>query len=69
MADTTRASAGDFLVEVRDQVRKVTWPDWPQLKDSTLVIVAFGIAVAALIFVIDLSVRGALDVIASVFGG
>lgn len=69
MADTTRTSASDFLVEVREQVRKVTWPDWPQLKNSTAVIVVFGIAVAALIFVIDLVVRGVLDVVATVGGG
>lgn len=69
MAETTRTNVVDFLGEVRDQLRKVTWPDWPQLKNSTAVIVAFGLAVAFLIFLIDLVVRGALDLVGSLFGG
>jgi preprotein translocase SecE subunit len=68
MAETTRTRAVDFLGEVREQIGKVTWPDWPQLKNSTFVIGVFGIAVAALIFVIDLGVRGMLGVVSSLFG-
>lgn len=69
MAETTRASAAEFLEDVREQVRKVTWPDWPQLKSSTGVIIAFVAVVAVVIFLIDLVVRGGLSFIASVFGG
>lgn len=69
MAETTRSSAVAYVGEVREEVRKVTWPDWPQLKNSTGVIMVFSGAVAAIIFVIDLGVRGALNLIASVFGG
>lgn len=69
MAETTRTSPATFLAEVREQIGKVTWPDWPQLKNSTFIIGVFGIAVAALIFVIDMGVRGMLGVINSLFGG
>ena len=40
MAETIR-STRDFLGDVRTELEKVTWPDWPQLKNSTGVIIAF----------------------------
>ena len=66
---TTRTSATDFLAQVREQIGKVTWPDWPQLKNSTFIIGVFGIAVALLIFVIDMGVRGVLGLVTSLFAG
>ena len=69
MAENTRTSAVDFVREVRDQVQKVTWPDVPQLRSSTGVIVAFMLAVAAVIFVMDFGVRTALDLVSSIFVG
>ncbi len=35
------ARLADFLREVRGEVRKVTWPTWPELKKATMVIVIF----------------------------
>ncbi|HEX2093952.1 MAG TPA: preprotein translocase subunit SecE [Longimicrobiaceae bacterium] len=69
MAETTRNTAFDFAREVRDEVKKVSWPDRAQLKESTVVIVAFVAIVAFLIFLIDLGVRGALSLVQSLFGG
>ncbi len=69
MADTTRTTAGDFALEVRDEIRKVTWPDREQLKESTLVIVVFVTLVALLIFVMDYAVRVGLEGVTSIFGG
>ncbi len=69
MAETTRTTARGFIIEVTDEMKKVTWPDWPQLKESTTVIVAFVTTVALLIFLMDLGVRGALGVVTSLFGG
>src|SRR2546430_10118469 len=31
----------DFLRDVRNEIRKVTWPTWDELKKATLVIVVF----------------------------
>jgi preprotein translocase SecE subunit len=42
-----------FTTEVVDELKKVTWPDWPQLKNATFVIIVFIIAVSAIIFVMD----------------
>ena len=61
------ASARDFVTEVVDELKKVTWPDWPQLKNATLVILVFVIIVAAIIWVMDFGVRGVLGFIMDVF--
>jgi preprotein translocase subunit SecE len=59
----------DFFTEVVDEMKKVTWPDWPQLKNATLVILVFVLIVAAIIWLMDLGVRGVLGVIIDVFTG
>jgi preprotein translocase SecE subunit len=69
MAEQTRTSPRDFMVEVVEQIKKVTWPDWPQLKSSTGVISVFMTIVALVIFVMDYVVRMGLDVISSLFLG
>lgn len=61
------ARTRDFTTEVADEIRKVTWPDWPQLKNSTFVILVFVIVVALIIWVMDLIVRGVVNVIMDLF--
>ena len=61
------STARDFVLEVVDELKKVTWPDWPQLKNATFVILIFVIIVAAIIWVMDLGVRGVLGVIMDIF--
>jgi preprotein translocase subunit SecE len=56
-----------FFGEVRDEMRKVTWPDRPQLVQSTWVILIFVLIVSAIIFVMDWSVRGIINVVIDVF--
>jgi preprotein translocase SecE subunit len=68
MADTTRTSARDFFVDVKEQVQKITWPDQEQLKSSTGVILAFVAMVAVIIFGMDLVVRTVLELVGSLFG-
>ena len=68
MADTTRTSAREFFVDVKEQVQKITWPDQEQLKSSTGVIVAFVAMVALIIFGMDLVVRTVLELVGSLFG-
>ncbi len=67
MADTTRTSARDFFVDVKEQVQKITWPDQEQLKSSTGVILAFVAMVALIIFGMDMAVRTVLELIRSLF--
>ena len=61
------ARTRDFVVEVFEELKKVTWPDFPQLKNATLVIIVFVVIVALIIWVMDLGVRGLLNVILDLF--
>ncbi|MGH7469076.1 MAG: preprotein translocase subunit SecE [Longimicrobiales bacterium] len=47
----------DFSTEVADELKKVTWPDWPQLKSATLVILVFIVIVSMIIWVMDQVVK------------
>jgi preprotein translocase subunit SecE len=69
MAETTRTTALDFFREVNEQVRKVTWPDRAQLKESTGVIVVFVLTVALIIYGLDYVVRLVLGLVTSLFTG
>ena len=68
MAENTRTTPRDFLSEVVEQVKKVTWPDRAQLQSSTGIIVVFMLFVSLLIFGLDFLVRTGLNVISSLFG-
>ena len=68
MADRLRTVQG-FVSDVRTEMQKVTWPDWPQLKNSTFVIVVFVAVLALVIFVMDFVSRRLLELLASIFGG
>jgi preprotein translocase subunit SecE len=69
MADTTRTGVFDFLREVMEQLRKVTWPDKDQLRNSTAVILVFMVIVAAVIFVMDRVVDLGLTTLRSILAG
>ena len=69
MADTTRTTALDFFREVNEQIRKVTWPDRAQLKESTGVIAVFVLTVALIIYGMDYAVRVVLELVTSLFTG
>jgi preprotein translocase subunit SecE len=69
MADATRTTVFDFFREVNEQIRKVTWPDWPQLRQSTGVIAVFVLTVALIIYAMDFVVNNALSLLTSLFTG
>ena len=58
-----------FVDETVDELKKVTWPDWAQLKNATLVTIVFVLIVGAMIWGIDLVVRFVLDLILNLFAG
>ena len=68
MADTLR-NARDFVGDVRTEMEKVTWPDWPQLKNSTYIIIVFLTVVALLVFGMDFLVNNALEILRGILGG
>ena len=57
----------DFLDEVIEELKKVTWPDVAQLKSATFVIIIFVLIVSAIIWVMDRVAAGVLDVIMNIF--
>ena len=67
-----RKATDDFKSTIEREVRleelkKVTWPDFPQLKNATLVIIVFVIIVALIIWIMDMSVRGIINMILGLF--
>ena len=68
MADSTRTSPLDFLVDVKEQVQKITWPDQAQLKNFTAVTLGFLALCALVIFGMDVIVRVVIDLLYSLLG-
>jgi preprotein translocase subunit SecE len=59
----------DFTSEVVEELKKVSWPDRAQLKNATLVMLVFVFIVALIIWIMDLGVRGVLNLIMNLFAG
>ena len=66
---------GNFLVETKTfleeswaELRKVTWPDAAQLKNATLVVLVFVIAISLVIWLMDVVVRTIINAIMGIFG-
>ena len=57
----------DYTSEVVEEMKKVTWPDWPQLRSATQVIILFVIIVSLIIFTMDVVVRTVLGLIMNLF--
>jgi preprotein translocase subunit SecE len=58
-----------FVEESWAELQRVTWPDYEQLKNATLVIIAFSILVALIIWVMDIASRTVIDTILRIFTG
>ncbi len=67
MAAESLVRAREFSAEVVDEIKKVTWPDWPQLKNATLVIIVFVLIVSVIIWLMDVVTRNVLDMILKLF--
>jgi preprotein translocase subunit SecE len=49
-----------FLAEVRQEMRKVTWPDRTQLRQATIAIIVFVLLIGAVIALMDLALQAIL---------
>jgi preprotein translocase SecE subunit len=65
---STIKRTGDFVQECWVELQRVTWPDWPQLKNATLVVILFCLLVSLVIWVMDIASRFFIDVIMGIFG-
>jgi preprotein translocase subunit SecE len=57
-----------FVEESWTELRKVTWPDYEQLKNATLIVIVFVVVLSTMIWLMDFVVRTVLDVILGIFG-
>ena len=58
-----------FYHEVVAEMKRVTWPDQPQVRQATIAIILFVLFVGLVIYLIDLVVQGVLvRLIPSLFG-
>ena len=58
----------EFIEESWVELKKVTWPDYEQLKNATIVVLVFLVLISATIWVMDLIVRTIIDLIMGIFG-
>jgi preprotein translocase subunit SecE len=49
-----------FLSEVRQEMRKITWPDRTQLRQATIAIIVFVLLIGAVIALMDLALQAIL---------
>jgi len=78
-AETVRATAPepgrvarliDWLRGVRAEMRKVTWPDFPQVRSATIAIIIFVLLIGLVITILDAVLQGLLvRLIPSLFAG
>jgi preprotein translocase subunit SecE len=62
------ARAKDFVEESVAELKKVTWPDYAQLKNATIVVLIFVIAISLVIFLMDFTIRKVVEIIMGIFG-
>jgi len=65
---TQLKQTGEFVQECWVELQRVTWPDWAQLKNATLVVIVFCLLVSLVIWIMDLASRFFIDVIMGIFG-
>ena len=57
-----------FLEECWIELQKVTWPDQDQLRNATIVVIIFTIAISLIIWLMDSTVSFLVDTIMGIFG-
>lgn len=48
-------------------IHKVSWPTWPDLQNSALVVMVASLIIALIIFVMDYSFQNLMDLVYSMF--
>ena len=56
-----------FGESYKELTEKVTWPNWMQLQQSTVIVLIATLLVTAIVFVMDVASRGLLDLIYGFF--
>jgi preprotein translocase subunit SecE len=56
-----------FSESYKELVEKVTWPNWVQLQQSTIIVLIATLLITGIIFVMDLAAKGLLNFIYNFF--
>lgn len=59
----------DYFGELRNEMRRVTWPNWKQVRATTAVVIVAVFAFAAYFFVVDWAVGGIIGRILNTLSG
>jgi preprotein translocase subunit SecE len=63
------ARTRDFYREVRAEMARVTWPDWPQVRQLSIGVIALSLFIGAIISLMDVILQQVLVVwIPRIFG-
>jgi preprotein translocase subunit SecE len=54
------ARTADFYREVRAEMGKVTWPDWPQVRQLSIGVIALSLFIGLIIWLMDLVLQSVL---------
>jgi preprotein translocase SecE subunit len=53
-----RATVADMLIDTEQEMRKVSWPSWPEVKSASLVVVAVTFVFGMSLFAFDKVLQG-----------
>lgn len=53
-----RAKVADLLIDTEQEMRKVSWPSWPEVKSATLVVVVVTFVMGMALFGFDRALQG-----------
>jgi preprotein translocase subunit SecE len=56
-----------FRDSYKELLEKVTWPNWTQLQQSTMIVLAATLLITAIIAIMDFAASGALNFIYKLF--
>ncbi|MFP4024925.1 MAG: preprotein translocase subunit SecE [Bacteroidales bacterium] len=56
-----------FQEAFNELIHKVSWPTWPELQNSAIVVMVASLIIALIIFVMDYSFQNLMDLIYSMF--
>jgi preprotein translocase subunit SecE len=61
------ARTREYIDEVQAEMKRVTWPTWPQVRSTTLVVIVATFLLAGYFFVVDAIVNSIITRLINVF--
>ena len=61
------AATKDYILELQNEMRRVTWPSWKQVRATTGVVIACVFAFAAYFYVVDMAIGNTVTRVLTAF--